>query len=59
VFDAGLECIYEPAAWALHHESAIRGQLDQRLAEWQRDSAVALLEKYAGRDHTVFSLPLS
>jgi O-antigen biosynthesis protein len=59
VFDAGLECIYEPAAWALHHESAIRGQLDQRLAEWQRDSAVALLEKYAGRDHTEFSLPLS
>jgi O-antigen biosynthesis protein len=58
-FDAGLECVYEPAAWALHHESAIRGQLDQRLADWQLASSYALLTKYLGRDHTEFSLSLT
>ena len=34
VFDAGLECVYEPAAWALHHESALRGRLDAKNAAW-------------------------
>jgi GT2 family glycosyltransferase len=58
-FDAGLECIYEPAAWALHHESAIRGRLDKRLAEWQMSSSITLLTKYLGRDHTEFSLSLT
>ena len=59
VFDAGLECIYEPAACALHHESAIRGRLDRRVQEWELASAHTLLSKYAGRDHTAFSLSLA
>jgi O-antigen biosynthesis protein len=59
VFDAGLECVYEPAAWALHHESAIRGRLDQKLKDWQEQSRRTLDTLYGGRDLTEFSLPLT
>jgi GT2 family glycosyltransferase len=58
-FDAGLECIYEPAAWALHHESAIRGRLDRRLKEWQEQSRETLDALYADRDLTEFSPALT
>ncbi len=34
-FDAGLACVYEPAAWALHHEGAIRGGDERAHARWR------------------------
>lgn len=54
VFDAGLECVYEPAASALHHESALRGRLDAKNAAWFNASAARHQEKQAGRDHSRF-----
>lgn len=59
VFDAGLECVYEPAAWALHHESAIRGRLDQKIADWTVTSAVALGVKHRTDSFARFLAPLS
>jgi GT2 family glycosyltransferase len=39
VFEAGLECIYEPSVRALHHEKLFRGRRpSQRLIEWTRES---------------------
>ncbi|MGH2969788.1 MAG: glycosyltransferase family 2 protein, partial [Solirubrobacteraceae bacterium] len=52
VFEAGLECIYEPAATALHHESLFRGKTTARIAELHRRSAARLLEKHGGTDMT-------
>ena len=54
VFDAGLECVYEPAAWALHHESALRGRLDDKNAAWLKASAQRHKDKQADRDHSRF-----
>ena len=54
VFDAGLECVYEPAAWALHHESALRGRLDAKNAAWLKASAERHRTKQAERDHSRF-----
>ena len=59
VFDAGLECVYEPAAWALHHESALRGRLDAKNAAWLKASAQRHQEKQGGRDHSRFQPALT
>ena len=48
VFDSGLECIYEPAARAVHAESVFRGRdrTTKRIAAWQEASARRLWSKY-------------
>lgn len=48
VFDAGLECIYEPAARAVHAESMFRGRgrTTKRIAAWQEESTRRLWAKY-------------
>ncbi len=57
-FDAGLTCEYEPTAWAIHHETAIRGGGDERsLARWKA-SHERHQAKNGARDHSRFYLPL-
>lgn len=46
VFDAGLECIYQPAVKATHHESLFRGRADAKLNEWQNESLLRLMDKH-------------
>jgi GT2 family glycosyltransferase len=46
VFDAGLECVYDPRAIAIHHESMFRGQGSETLTEWQLASLELLHSKH-------------
>jgi GT2 family glycosyltransferase len=46
VFDAGLECVYDPRAIAIHHESMFRGQGSETLTEWQQASLELLHSKH-------------
>lgn len=56
VFAAGRRCGYEPQAVAVHHESAIRGTVDDpRHAAWYRDSQARLWEKYTDTDFARFA----
>lgn len=50
VFDAGLECIYEPAARAVHAESVFRGRSTKRILAWQETSTRHLWAKYPFAD---------
>ena len=51
--DAGLACVYEPAAWAYHHESAIRGRFEEdKTVSWFQASNDRHLAKNGGRDHS-------
>lgn len=58
-FDAGLSCAYEPAAWAVHHETAIRGGADERALAWWKASHDRHMAKNGARDHSSFYIPLS
>lgn len=46
VFETGLECVYNPAVRAIHHESMFRGQASDTLDEWHRTSMIRLMEKH-------------
>jgi GT2 family glycosyltransferase len=50
VFDAGLECIYEPSARAEHAESVFRGRATKKIEGWHEDSTRHLWTKYAHAD---------
>lgn len=50
VFDAGLECIYEPQARALHAESVFRGRATKKILDWQETSTRHLWGKYPYAD---------
>ena len=50
VFDAGLECIYEPAARAVHAESVFRGRATKKILDWQETSTRHLWSKYPFAD---------
>jgi GT2 family glycosyltransferase len=50
VFEAGLECIYEPSALAIHHEQYFRGRRSKRTDEMHARSNARLLEKHATTD---------
>ena len=50
VFEAGVECIYEPAAVALHHESLFRGKRSAKIEALQKQSIVRLLELHGSTD---------
>jgi GT2 family glycosyltransferase len=58
-FDAGLSCVYEPTAWAYHHESAIRGRLDDKSIAWFEASSERHAAKNGDRDHSRHYLPLT
>jgi GT2 family glycosyltransferase len=58
VFDAGLDCIYEPSVCAFHHESVFRGRKNAKLEEWERASALRLAGKWSGADLTQFTAPI-
>lgn len=48
VFEAGLDCVYNPAVSAIHHESAFRGQRNEKLDSWMQQSFHMLYRKHAG-----------
>ena len=50
VFDAGLECIYEPRARAVHAESVFRGRATKKILAWQETSSRHLWAKYPFAD---------
>jgi GT2 family glycosyltransferase len=54
VFAAGLECVYEPAAVAVHHADPARYAGDERLERWTRDSEERFGRKWAGADLSPF-----
>lgn len=54
-FAAGLDCIYEPGATAIHHESLFRGSSNRRIDDMQRRSDARLREKHAGTDMTAWT----
>jgi GT2 family glycosyltransferase len=54
-FAAGLECIYEPAATAVHDESFFRRREDETLARWHRESADRLILKWRTVDLSPFT----
>lgn len=57
VFLSGQRCVYQPAAKAIHHESAFRNQRD--LKEWHRASYSELSRKYPGTDISFMSTMLN
>ena len=58
--DEGLACVYEPTAWAYHHESAIRGRFEEdKTASWFESSNERHLAKNGSRDHSAHYQPLS
>jgi GT2 family glycosyltransferase len=55
VFAAGLDCIYEPRATAIHHESLFRGSANDRIDGMQWRSAERLREKYLDTDMSAWT----
>jgi GT2 family glycosyltransferase len=57
VFDADLECIYEPTACAIHLESFFRGGSNRtpQMLEWGKKSLARLMRKYATMDFSRFT----
>jgi GT2 family glycosyltransferase len=54
VFDAGLECIYEPSVRAWHHESVFRGNPTPKIRRWTEESTQRLWRKWLQSDLTRF-----
>jgi GT2 family glycosyltransferase len=54
VFEAGLECVYEPAAVAVHHESLFRKRQTPTLRRWHMDSSKRLRERWGHADFAQF-----
>lgn len=59
VFEAGLECIYEPAAQAIHVESVFRGEKTARVEEWNLRSLERLMNKWRHADLTEWVPPIA
>jgi GT2 family glycosyltransferase len=57
VFEAGLECIYEPTACAIHLESFFRGgdKRTEQMTQWGMRSLARLMRKYATTDLSQFT----
>jgi GT2 family glycosyltransferase len=56
VFKSGRFCMYEPKAVAVHHESVIRGNVDDpRHAQWFHASKARLVAKYTDADFAPFA----
>lgn len=54
VFTAGLQCVYEPAAVAIHAESLFRSRSGEGQEDWERTSLDVLLTKHATADLSAF-----
>jgi len=54
VFEAGLECVYEPAAKVVHAESLFGGRSDDRIRQLHARSAHRIVAKHLGADLTPF-----
>jgi GT2 family glycosyltransferase len=54
VFAAGRECVYEPAACAVHAESLFRSRSASGQEDWERRSIGLLLHKHAAADLSAF-----
>lgn len=54
VFEAGLECWYDPAVKAIHHESVFRGRSSPQILRWQKESWDRLITKHAGQGFSEF-----
>jgi len=50
VFEAGLECIYEPTVVATHREKFFRGKADAKIIEWTRQSTARMLSRWGRSD---------
>ena len=50
VFDAGLECIYEPTVVASHREKFFRGKADPKILKWTRESTARMLARWGTTD---------
>lgn len=50
VFEAGLECVYQPGVRAIHHESLFRGSSNDKIQEWTQASIQTLMRKHAHTD---------
>ena len=50
VFDAGLECIYEPAVRAFHREKFFRGKPSPVVERWTRESTLRMKAIWGGKD---------
>jgi GT2 family glycosyltransferase len=50
VFEAGLECIYEPTVVATHREKFFRGKADAKIVEWTRQSTARMLTRWGQAD---------
>lgn len=46
VFNTGLECVYNPAVRAIHHESMFRGKRSDQIDEWHQKSLGVLHQKH-------------
>jgi GT2 family glycosyltransferase len=54
VFDAGLECIYEPSVRAFHHEKMFRGRPTPKLERWMKESTARMWAKWGAADVTAW-----
>jgi GT2 family glycosyltransferase len=58
VFASGRECIYEPSAWAVHHEAVFRTRAREQpphLEGWREASRRRMFEKWNGADFSFFT----
>jgi len=55
VFEAELQCIYDPSVCAVHHESVFRNQTTPKLERWHQESFLRLREKWRGANLTAFT----
>lgn len=58
-FEAGLECVYQPAVRAIHHESLFRGQRSDKLDEWHQQSLAFLHETHGTTPMARYVLPIA
>ena len=54
VFAAGLQCVYEPAAVAIHAEQVFRGRVNPKLERWHAEGAARLVSKWRHADFSAF-----
>jgi GT2 family glycosyltransferase len=50
VFDAGLECIYEPSVRAYHREKFFRGKASPQIERWTRESTQRMKALWGSKD---------
>ena len=55
VFEAGMTCHYSPRVRAYHAESMFRGQKNDKIEQWQKDSWLLLMTKWQGSNFARYS----